>query len=676
VNTEIEIERSKERSKAHAKSRRPWPQELRLAVVRAVLDEGLSTFAVAGKLGVPYTTAIQWVKAYRQRGAKGLERKSPARRPNLKKPTSEPVAAAILSTHRAEPAAGSRRIRDVMRRFLGIGTSATTVRRVLRAQGIKPQVAKRRVKRKAEVQHFERAEPNQLWQSDLFTFLLRRHERIYVAAFLDDHSRYLVSLVMAHHQRSVLVLEALARGIAEYGSPKEILTDQGRQYTAWRGSTEFEAELKRHGIHHIKSRPHHPQTCGKIERFWKTLWEEHLSRTVFADFDDCQRRVALFIQHYNFKRPHQGLEGATPADRFFRAASTVRQSIEAQVADNALRMAHEQPARKPFYLAGQLGDRSVAISASGAALNVRLGDEHTTIPFDKERGDEEHSSASRWVSAHCVEEAAAPQAQQAQPAAVADAAERAAGDRPQPLSDDLVGALGAEVGEGGDRAGEGLSCAVLPAGGSGASGDALRVESAGAGGVKRASAVGAGTSADPCLERAGEAADAAQKECGAAVAPVDQVEPRPRDDGAAWPAEEGAHGSIDDDDAWRRLALIWERKLCGAEEGVYERADTRPPIEHLHTEPRGAEGAHAAPGGDRGGAGGDENRRPSGTHPAAVAQPLPNHLASIAARDDRIARAEGGGAAGQAASAERACATTEEARARERAPEEARGGDR
>ena len=76
----------------------------------------------------------------------------------------------------------------------------------------------------------------------------------------------------------------------------------------------------------MKSRPHHPQTCGKIERFWKTLWEELLSRTVFADFEDCQRRVALFVQHYNFQRPHQALEGLTPADRFFRAATPVRAS--------------------------------------------------------------------------------------------------------------------------------------------------------------------------------------------------------------------------------------------------------------------------------------------------------------------------------------------------------------
>lgn len=84
-----------------------------------------------------------------------------------------------------------------------------------------------------------------------------------MTAFMDDYSRYLVSLVMPHHQKSTLVMEALTRAIAGYGAPREVLTDQGRQYTAWRGQTEFEEELSRQGIHHIKSRPHHPQTLGK-----------------------------------------------------------------------------------------------------------------------------------------------------------------------------------------------------------------------------------------------------------------------------------------------------------------------------------------------------------------------------------------------------------------------------
>ncbi len=344
MNKEGETREARNSTPQRPEGRRPWPPKVREAVVRAVVDQGQATYAVAHKLGVPYTTAVMWVKAYRKGDVEAREPKRAAGRPKPKlQKRSEAKTAAILATQREHPQAGSRRIRDVMRRFLGIGTSETTVRRVLRAEGIKPQAARKRLRRKHEVQHFERAEPNQLWQSDLFTFLLRRHERLYVAAFLDDHSRFLVSLAMAHHQRSVLVLEALARGIADYGVPREILTDQGRQYTAWRGSTEFEAELKRHGIVHVKSRPHHPQTCGKIERFWKTLWEELLSRTVFADFEDCERRVKLYVQHYNFQRPHQGLEGLTPADRFFRAASAVRASIESQVAENALRLAREQP---------------------------------------------------------------------------------------------------------------------------------------------------------------------------------------------------------------------------------------------------------------------------------------------------------------------------------------------
>ncbi|HEV2272338.1 MAG TPA: DDE-type integrase/transposase/recombinase [Steroidobacteraceae bacterium] len=320
---------------------------------------------------------------------------------------------------------------------------------------------------------FERAQPNQLWQSDLFTFLLRRHERIYVAAFLDDHSRYLVSLSMAHHQRSTLVLEALSRGMADYGAPREILTDQGRQYTAWRGSTEFEAELRRHGIAHIKSRPHHPQTCGKIERFWKTLWEELLSRTVFADFEDCQRRVSLYVQHYNFQRPHQALEGMTPADRFFRAASAVRAAIEATVAANALRMAREQPPRKPFYLVGRLGDRDLTISASGAVLKVRVGDEETTIPFSKEPDHEDATKSSRFGSAQAV-----PQASASAAAEVAEELDAAGGGGAQPLLDGPLGALGADAGDRCDRAGEGLPADVLPAGDPSAKGDASSHEPA------------------------------------------------------------------------------------------------------------------------------------------------------------------------------------------------------
>jgi transposase InsO family protein len=187
---------------------------------------------------------------------------------------------------------------------------------------------------------------------------------------MDDYSRYLVSWELAHHQKASLVIEALERGIADYGQPREVLTDQGRQYAAWRGTTEFQELLRRYGIAHTKSRPQHPETLGKIERFWGTLWKTFISKTVFADFADCLRRIGLFVQHYNFQRPHQGIDGLVPADRFFRAAPHVRATIEGQIKSNALLLAQEKPAQKPFYLVGRLGDQDLSIAATNGALRV------------------------------------------------------------------------------------------------------------------------------------------------------------------------------------------------------------------------------------------------------------------------------------------------------------------
>jgi len=78
------------------------------------------------------------------------------------------------------------------------------------------------------VRHFERAKPNQLWQTDLFTFVLKRqNRRVYLVAFMDDHSRFIVSYGLHASQSTALVLEVLRAGLTSYGTPQEILTDNG-----------------------------------------------------------------------------------------------------------------------------------------------------------------------------------------------------------------------------------------------------------------------------------------------------------------------------------------------------------------------------------------------------------------------------------------------------------------
>src|SRR5881397_180037 len=171
---------------------------------------------------------------------------------------------------------------------------------------------------------FERAKPNQLWQTDLFTFVLKRqNRRVYLVAFLDDLSRFVVGYGLHASQSTALVLEVLRAALASYPVPAEILTDNGTQYVTWRGKSAFTKELEKRGIRQLVARPRRPQTLGKIERFWGTLWRECIEAAVFVDLGDARQRLGLFIDHYNFQRPHQGLGGLVPADRYFGAASEV-----------------------------------------------------------------------------------------------------------------------------------------------------------------------------------------------------------------------------------------------------------------------------------------------------------------------------------------------------------------
>jgi hypothetical protein len=104
---------------------------------------------------------------------------------------------------------------------------------------------------------------------------------------------------------------------------------------------------------------------GKIERFWGTLWRECIASAVFIDLGDAQRRIGLFIDHYNFQRPHQGIDGLVPADRFFGAASEVKRTLQARVAANALDLARHGVPKQPLYLTGQVGGKPVSIHAEG-----------------------------------------------------------------------------------------------------------------------------------------------------------------------------------------------------------------------------------------------------------------------------------------------------------------------
>ena len=198
--------------------------------------------------------------------------------------------------------------------------------------------------------------------------LKRQNRRLHLVAFLDDHSRFIVSFGLHASASTSLVIEALEAGITNYGPPEELLTDNGPQYVTWRGKSQFTKQLEKRGIKQIIAKPKRPQTLGKVERFWGTLWRELVETAVFADIADARDRIGHFIDYYNFQRTHTGIGGLVPADRFFGATEDVLRTLKERVAANALELARHGSPRKPFYVTGQVSGQSFSVHSQGERL--------------------------------------------------------------------------------------------------------------------------------------------------------------------------------------------------------------------------------------------------------------------------------------------------------------------
>jgi transposase InsO family protein len=343
--------------------------EQRLLILDTWLRSGLPGGDFAALVGVSKHSLYAWKQKFEEQGPSGLMDKprggpKGSRLPDLTKRT-------ILMLKRSNPDWGCQRISDMLVRGPALPASPAAVARVLHEAGYQlEEVATQ--PHPDKVRRFERATPNQLWQTDLFTFMLKRqNRRVYLVAFMDDHSRFITGYGLYASQSAALVLEVVRAAIGGYGAPQEILTDNGSQYITWRGKSAFSRELEKRGVRQIVASPRRPQTLGKIERFWGTLWRECIETAVFLDIEDARRRIGHYIDYYNFQRPHQGLDGLVPADRFFGAAPEVLRTLRERVAANALELARNGVPKAPFYVTGRIGDRAFSVHAEGERMILK-----------------------------------------------------------------------------------------------------------------------------------------------------------------------------------------------------------------------------------------------------------------------------------------------------------------
>jgi hypothetical protein len=136
-------------------------------------------------------------------------------------------------------------------------------------------------------------------------------------------------------------------------------------------------------------------TLGKIERFWKTIYEEFLVRAQFGSFEEARERIRNWVQYYNHKRPHQGIGGLCPADRFFEIQAELKKTMEQGIADNVLEMALRGKPKEPFYMVGRMEGQSVVLRAEKGKLRLMVDDEEGgrkqemvyDVTAEEEKGD-------------------------------------------------------------------------------------------------------------------------------------------------------------------------------------------------------------------------------------------------------------------------------------------------
>jgi transposase InsO family protein len=318
-------------------------------------------------------TFYKWRRRVAGDGVAGLAERS--RRPHTSPRATSPVAEdAVVRVRKQLQDAGLDHGADAIRWYLldhpdelagCVGPSRATVHRILVRRGlVSPEPQKRP---KSANRRFTFPRPNECWQSDWTGWQLADGSPAAIAGSLDDHSRYVPGLrADAGHGTTELVWDTFLAGVAECGLPAMSLTDNGLVYSGKHRGIEvsFEVNLRALGVRPICSTPYHPQTCGKIERFWQTLKKYLAARPRAATVAELNTQLEQFRVYYNQQRPHRGLRGQTPAAAF-AATKPARPA--------------QQPLPEPSFVRTTRVNSAGSVQVGRYLVNVGLRWQHHTV---------------------------------------------------------------------------------------------------------------------------------------------------------------------------------------------------------------------------------------------------------------------------------------------------------
>lgn len=279
---------------------------VRFRMVEVAQREGVS--AAARQFGVSRPTVYKVLQRFATEGAKGL----------LSRPRGgqgaigAELVEAIVLYKLDNLDRSTRRIQDLVWREQGVRVSRQTVWRVLSERGLA------RIVDRTPIQPFERPQPNDLWQIDLMENEATPFGKVHLVAVLDDRSRYLLAGRFSERRSEEVVLSVLADALERWGRPGAILSDRGKQFRAHESlqgpQVTYQFILDLLGIRAVYARPYHPQTKGKIEKFFQFVQRDFLTEWRFkvGSLDELNAAFAAWTQWYNQEHSHSSLGGKPP----------------------------------------------------------------------------------------------------------------------------------------------------------------------------------------------------------------------------------------------------------------------------------------------------------------------------------------------------------------------------
>lgn len=347
----------------------------------AVASEDLNVAAFCRERGVSRETFYLWRRRYLAEGLDGLEPRSRAPRTSPGRIAAD-LEEAVVALRKELIDLGVDHGPSTIQWHLGrrgvakVPSEATIWRVLVRRGFVVPEPRKRP---KASFRRFQATAPNELWQADCIDWTIATGV-VKILSFVDDHSRVALRVTALAEATSEATWLTFCEATAVWGVPLGQLSDNGLNFSGrLRGfEVHFERQLRAIGVVPKTSRPFHPQTCGKVERFQLTLKKWLRRQPLAAGLTELQAQLDAFVDYYNHHRPHRGIGRRTPAEAWAATPPAINLGI-----------ALPGPARRTDVVVDSRGvlnvgryQVAVGVEWHGCVASVHHDDTHVAVFID------------------------------------------------------------------------------------------------------------------------------------------------------------------------------------------------------------------------------------------------------------------------------------------------------